>query len=231
MIVLLSWHYFSRLWCVYEWAAFLVWHEPRNVRLSVDLMMRPGTIDLYVDSVRSFSVSGAECFNEADRPLLLKKIDAYYNSIEDFEKFVKGTAIALFARFAARPAGRSKNDADDLFMPWVNLAKELGFDRLQSNLLRAEPKLWKEMTRTGQLYISNGPDDCATTHAVATFSRSLTPTSLLAAQTHGESWQGRFLLALESWFEECIVPVLDELRHECVRPELIAERETTVFQV
>ena len=31
MIVLLSWQYFERLWCVYEWAAFLVCHEPTKV--------------------------------------------------------------------------------------------------------------------------------------------------------------------------------------------------------
>ena len=33
MVVLFSWHYFERLWCVFEWACFLVWHEPQSLHV------------------------------------------------------------------------------------------------------------------------------------------------------------------------------------------------------
>lgn len=103
MIVLLSWHYFERLWvercessphdgpmhprrnspvravhaqCVYEWAAFLIHHKPMDISICVEAFMLPGTVPIYVDSIEKLSVKSCECYNEGDRETLRIKVRA-----------------------------------------------------------------------------------------------------------------------------------------------------------
>jgi len=205
---------------VYEWAAFLVCQNPMNVRMCADMMLRGSTVHLYTSCLRGFSVAAAECFNEEDRPVLLNKIDMYYTSVEAFEKFVRGTAIALLARCAAVPAGRSQLEADEVYSPWAPLAQELGFARLVDVLEAAEPGAWKEMTQHAAvdeaLFIES-----IRSSPIRQKSRRFAPRKTAPTETQGASvtWQGRYQRLLDLWFEELAIPVLDDLRRECVRPE------------
>mmetsp|Transcript_27329 Transcript_27329/g.62999 ORF Transcript_27329/g.62999 Transcript_27329/m.62999 type:complete len:658 (-) Transcript_27329:106-2079(-) len=213
MVVLMTWHYFSRLWCVYEWASFLVYHHPSSVRLTVDFTMRPDTVHLFIDSVKNFTVASAECHKPDDRPMLMKKIKDYYVSAKAFEKFVKCTAIALFARFAARPAGRSSGDAEELFWPWVHLAEEQGFSELVEALVVADPHRWKQLTKTTTISTDEIFDKEISTPAMRV------KRSASASAELDDSWQGRFIKALDVWFDEVVCPVLDRLQVECVHPQ------------
>ena len=89
MVVLLSWQYFERLWCVYEWAAFLVYHDAKKVQICVDAFMRPASKQLYLDSIEIFSVGNAKCYHEPDRQVLKDKVAEYYVSEEAFELFAR----------------------------------------------------------------------------------------------------------------------------------------------
>ena len=89
MVVLFTWQYFERLWCVYEWAAFLIYHDPEDVSILVDVFHRSSSQQLYIDSVENFSALTSKCYNEDDRKLLNEKIDEYYISNESFARFAQ----------------------------------------------------------------------------------------------------------------------------------------------
>merc|ERR550537_1415480 len=53
-IVLLSWQYFTRLWCIYEWACFLRLHHPLDIQVNLGcdafLKARPDeTLPVYLE--------------------------------------------------------------------------------------------------------------------------------------------------------------------------------------
>lgn len=144
MVVLLSWHYFSRLWCVYEWAAFLVYHDPSHVRICADAFLRPATRDKYVEAIREFSVDKAHCHDEADRLRLKAKVKEYYISEQHFEDFARGTAIALMALHCARKASRCEHAYEEDYIPWIQLAAELGYEGLAKTLCAADPIAWRK---------------------------------------------------------------------------------------
>lgn len=45
LVVVFTWAYFRRLWCVYEWACFLVFHDPVDLILSTETAYRASTED------------------------------------------------------------------------------------------------------------------------------------------------------------------------------------------
>lgn len=138
LVVLCSWSYFSRLWCVYEWACFLVFHEPEDVILCIDAFYRPNTELLYLEAVRDFQVAKCQCFSESDREVLTTKIQDYYGSEANFEHFLKFTVIALCGRSLAR---RHFSSSFGL-QRWVELAEASGFDDLATALKLATPDEW-----------------------------------------------------------------------------------------
>eukprot|EP00445_Apocalathium_hangoei_P043351 CAMPEP_0203974032 /NCGR_PEP_ID=MMETSP0359-20131031/99895_1 /ASSEMBLY_ACC=CAM_ASM_000338 /TAXON_ID=268821 /ORGANISM="Scrippsiella Hangoei, Strain SHTV-5" /LENGTH=607 /DNA_ID=CAMNT_0050912205 /DNA_START=98 /DNA_END=1917 /DNA_ORIENTATION=+ len=139
MIVLLTWHYFSRLWCVYEWAAFLAYHDAKNLRNSVETFMRPASRDLYLNAIPNISIQHCKCHDEKDRVVLKQKIVQYYVSEDAFENFAKGTAVAMMAMTVAQIAGRSDFLFETEFVPWIKLAYDIGQNDLANALLHADP--------------------------------------------------------------------------------------------
>mmetsp|Transcript_129054 Transcript_129054/g.252724 ORF Transcript_129054/g.252724 Transcript_129054/m.252724 type:complete len:374 (+) Transcript_129054:2-1123(+) len=202
MIVVLTWEYFSRLWCVYEWAAFLVYHDPSNVRICVDNFLRTDTLQFFVESIENFEMSKAECYNDADRDVLKMKVAKYYNSEEDFNRFARGTAVAMIAATSVRRASRSAKAYEEQFMPWIHLAVKLGFHDLADELREARPLQWRE-----------GAREAATSAAAECGGRSRT------------TWQGIFGQTIERWFKHDLKPELEHLRRQCVRPEILEDMD------
>mmetsp|Transcript_68405 Transcript_68405/g.154916 ORF Transcript_68405/g.154916 Transcript_68405/m.154916 type:complete len:727 (+) Transcript_68405:62-2242(+) len=140
LIVIFCWHYFTRLWCVYEWACFLVYHEPEDVTMAGECFYRSCTEQRFLDEVRDFKVSNCQCFVAADRIILSEKIREYYVDDKAFEHFLKFTVIALAGRCLALRAARSRHR----FERWAVLAEECGFHELAAGLGSANPAAWRE---------------------------------------------------------------------------------------
>lgn len=197
LVVLCTWKYFSRLWCVYEWAAFLAYHDPRDVHLSVEAFLRPGSRALFLEAVENISAKHCECYDEADRQTLLSKVSEYYVSEDAFEQFAKGTAVALMAVAASRMSTNSEADYNAEFLPWVDLAERLGQRRLAQALRFADPVGWKARA----------------------FAEADAETNALGAVASG--WRQQFAASCQAWIEKDILPVLQELKIQSVKPEVL----------
>eukprot|EP00931_Biecheleriopsis_adriatica_P044756 TRINITY_DN25630_c0_g1_i1.p1 TRINITY_DN25630_c0_g1~~TRINITY_DN25630_c0_g1_i1.p1 ORF type:complete len:670 (+),score=152.96 TRINITY_DN25630_c0_g1_i1:132-2141(+) len=144
MCVVFTWTYLDRLWCVYEWACVLVHKEPSKVFMQTELFVKEETLPLYIETVRYFALGRTKCFIESDRAILKAKIRDEYVSEEAFEKLVQATAIALMARSMAFRAGRSAEMHKRFFIPWVQLANDLGMCDLANALGRSNSGQWRK---------------------------------------------------------------------------------------
>lgn len=160
LIVLLAWNYFSRLWCVYEWACFLVLHHPLNVEIGLDAFLkhRPDeTLPLFIQSIEDISVQKCQCFKEDDRSILEGKVFHYYQgdtkseSFSSFERFAKYTAISLMAKEIIVWRASADEAAELAWLqPLRDLASRLGFSHLHQALQAARPAIWfKQCHRVG----------------------------------------------------------------------------------
>jgi len=193
MIVLLTWHYFSRLWCVYEWAAFLAYHEAKSLRISVETFMRPASRDLYLKAIPNISIQHCKCHDETDRVVLKQKIVQYYISEDAFENFAKGTAVAMMAVTVAEIAGRSDFEFETEFFPWIRLAYDIGQNDLANALLQADPVAWRKSA--GLEFVVVGSE---------AGNRRL-----------------KFQEKLNEWFDSYVQPVLTSLKLRSVKPEAL----------
>jgi len=194
--VMFTWEYFTRLWCVYEWASFLVFIDPTDVDICVDVFMRPASQKLLVESVAGFSLDKAQCYRESDRAILMAKVREYYHSERAFEDFARGTAVALLALAGCRKASRGETEHEDNFTSWVELADRLGYSKLASALRTADPRGWRS--------IAQGEG--------GSIGKSLGSGSRV--------WQQHFSELMEAWFLREVMPVLKELKTTAVRPEV-----------
>eukprot|EP00930_Biecheleria_cincta_P052335 TRINITY_DN3759_c0_g1_i2.p1 TRINITY_DN3759_c0_g1~~TRINITY_DN3759_c0_g1_i2.p1 ORF type:complete len:674 (+),score=92.77 TRINITY_DN3759_c0_g1_i2:329-2350(+) len=147
MIVLLSWSYFSRLWCVYEWACCLVFHEPENLLICAESFYRETTEDKFLHAIRYFSVDACQCSDQRDRCVLEQKIHDYYGSRNNFERFLQISVIAITARSLAARGARCKLGLSK----WVQLADDLGFHELAEALRVADPVAWRRHALEGKV--------------------------------------------------------------------------------
>lgn len=147
MIVLFSWSYFSRLWCVYEWACCLVFHEPENLLICAESFYREATEDRFLHAIRNFSVDACQCSDPRDRHVLEQKIHDYYGSRENFERFLRISVIAITARSLAARGARCELGLSK----WVQLASDLGFHELAEALHAADPVAWRRHALEGKV--------------------------------------------------------------------------------
>lgn len=130
MIVLASWNYFSRLWCVYEWVCGLLIHSAMEIEILADPFIRDSTVDTYLFCIRNFSVAKCYCNNENDQQTLIDKVHSYYKSVSDFERFFQFSVIVCFTRcLVKRRTGKSGT-----LKPWIELAAACGFKDLALEL-------------------------------------------------------------------------------------------------
>jgi len=140
MVVIFTWSYLERLWCVYEWACFLVFHEPHDLVICAESLYRAGTEERFMESVRRFSVEKSQCTDPQDRTILEQKISEYYGCSENFERFLRVSVIAIIGRCLASRGARNRTGLCN----WVALADELGFKDLANGLRLADPDAWRQ---------------------------------------------------------------------------------------
>ena len=195
LLVILTWGYFKRLWCVYEWCCFLHRFNPLKVSLCVNAFLRPSTLALYVDSIENFRVANAGCAVETDRVILKDKIIQYYKSISHFEMFLKATATALMARVGILRAGFKPYTYDVEYMPWVDLAGRLRMNELKGVLLTARPEEWASNAKQA----------------------SASATTRISIGVGSRAWVEQFQASIDEWFEEKVTPILDVIKGDCIR--------------
>jgi hypothetical protein len=205
LIVLLSWNYFSRLWCLYEWACFLVSHPATMVCVRMVPFPNLENQRFWIDAVANLRVEKAACFDPRDREVLFRKVGQYYRgasiaeSCKSFERFVQFSAVALLATHMAEFI-TEKRLLDMWFTPWLDLAKRLNFP----GLVRALQQL-------------AAPADLATHLPVVCYWH-------FEAVQEGDP--AFFHRRLSIWFAREVFPLLDAEKQRAVRPEalhLVAE--------
>lgn len=131
MVAVLTWSYFDRMWCAYEWVCFLACHEPGKVTICIDSFLRTGTLPLFIESIRNFRIEDCKCFCAADRKVLEEKIQIYFASPAGFDIFLKFTAISIIVRDLAV---RRYAYGTECIFPWARLAEDCKFRMLASKL-------------------------------------------------------------------------------------------------
>lgn len=176
MVVIFTWSYLERLWCVYEWACFLVFHEPHDMVICAESLYRVGTEERFLESVRRFSVEQSQCTDPEDRKVLEQKIKEYYGCCENFERFLRVSVIAIIGRCLAARGARSKTGLCN----WVALADDLGFQDLADGLRLADPAAWRQQALDEVETSNTDLQSCIKAQSDAWFADHITP--ILAAE-------------------------------------------------
>jgi hypothetical protein len=214
LLVILAPHYFTRLWCCVEWAAFLILHEPSQVSLVCEAFMHEGMRAAYVDQIEHFSVAHADCHDPADRSVLLEAVRCRYTSSGAFERYVRATAVALVAVEMARSGSHSSRQRTELFLPWVQLAERLGEAPLAATLSSPDILRWRIEAVAEAAAASAAPSPPR--------SRETSTRGITERRSQYSSWQTIFGARVLRWCEAEVYPCLDEIKRACVRPELLS---------
>eukprot|EP00947_MAST-08B_sp_MAST-8B-sp1_P006532 g6532.t1 len=204
IVVILTWSYFSRLWCVYEWAGFLANCDINKLQICADAFMRPSSMPFYIAAVENFSVAACKCAVESDRAILMEKLANHYASIDDFEEFVKTTAIAVLALNGLKKSARGGEGRSE-FDPWVELAERLGFKNLVAALNTAAPMDWRAQAMGHDAGAGKTTDEEKKEDAL---------NDVLGSAARG--WRHRFGLRADQWFADQVSPVLNEIKGRAV---------------
>lgn len=168
---------------------------------------------LYLDAVRHFSLKKAKCHKDSDRKLLEQKISQEYVSVEAFETLMRATVIAFMARSMAYPAGRAPKLETRFYVPWVDLATELGFDDLALALASIQTREWRRIASSGSWLekyaedIRNLEEPCMD----GSFSQLKTAVDLHTVKSV------EYHKVVVEWFDKEVTPILIQLRKDaCV---------------
>ncbi|KAG8457187.1 hypothetical protein KFE25_004404 [Diacronema lutheri] len=209
MIVLFTWDFFARLWCVYEWALFLVLHDAEHVQLCVDFFLNERTLPRYVEAIRAFRFADARTFYESDIELVRQRVEAMYHSIEHFERFVQLAAIVHVAVAVAKRTGLTHDptSAESDLLVWAHLAAELGLAQLADVLSRARPAAWLKHAEPA------GRDDAFRSGGIA----------------GDRTWRAHLSTRVDSWFRRELRPLLALSRSRSVRPAFLNAKSPSPY--
>lgn len=101
LLAVVSLHFFSRLWCILEYATFLIDVAPAYRRLDFvihESLMMPLEWNQIVNSVSTFSLGALRCGTDMDHPELWRELEVLVVSSDGFERFIQATAFALLTR-------------------------------------------------------------------------------------------------------------------------------------
>ncbi|KAG8463276.1 hypothetical protein KFE25_004787 [Diacronema lutheri] len=202
MIVLFTWDFFERLWCVYEWALFLVLHDTEHVQLCVDFFLSERTLQRYVAAIREFKLARARTYYASDLELIRERIEAMYQSVEHFERFVQLAVIVHVAVVLAKrasPIPEAASAENDLLV-WARLAAELGFAQLADVLARARPAAWLA-------------------HAAPAEGGGVS--ARMRWMVGGKTWRAHLAGRVDSWYQRELKPLLRASRALAVRPAFL----------
>jgi len=150
----LYWHFFSRLWCVMEWATFLADAAPdyRRARLVIhEELLQNRNWDRITESVLAFSLSTLRSGNDQDHPELWQDLEALMVSSLGFERFIQVTAYALLVRYLLLRCTRhclafgTDSDCTRKWNTIIDSCKKLKLNGLARGLGSARPKHWWQL--------------------------------------------------------------------------------------
>lgn len=221
LLLLLVPDYPKRLWCLYELSIKIALSDPGKVHVGMVEFIREGIpFDKYLDSIRDISVAAAQCWVQADREMLADKIDQFYTSTEDFERFSKFSLLALVAmniastKYSVRPR--------ESLAKLCSLSEELQFHELAEAIKMAPDP------RTG-MFIQMVLPLCALLSTLYVFfvaiddyalRRATMPITALAVVLLSFVFAGyNFEKArARRWFKSHILPLLNVERKVALRP-------------
>lgn len=216
LVPVVTWNYFGRLWPLVEWAIFCSRVGVDKVHLAADFFTKPALVEFH-RALSSLSIEGAECHNPSDRRWLLSFLEREFTctskyvtpcfqkvtkgvlmavkertvDFEPLERYIRATAVAIFARQAARTASRRLKCDDE--SGWIGLADSLGLSELHGALKRCKCWEWHQVAQS----------DAGVSQ----------PEGSLAAAVE-LAYQAR----VEAWWADFILPVLEDERRRALRP-------------
>jgi len=143
-VCLMSTQYFSRLWCLYEFACACMKREDIDtiVVANACLAFFESERIAIAESIVKLSVANSSCFDPLDKALITDKIQTEFASTSAFERFVKFSSCALAARSAIFWA---VEHYDRWLWLWSDTARQCGFVKLAAVLTEVDvPALRKE---------------------------------------------------------------------------------------
>ena len=188
--------------CVYEWALFLVLHDTEHVQLCVDFFLSERTLQRYVAAIREFKLARARTYYTSDIGLMRERIEAMYQSVEHFERFVQLAVISLIAVVVAKrasPIPEAASAENDLLV-WARLAAELGFAQLADVLARARPAAWLA-------------------HAAPAEGGGVS--ARMRWMVGGKTWRAHLAGRVDSWYQHELKPLFCASRALAVRPAFL----------
>jgi hypothetical protein len=159
VMILMSTHYFSRLWCIFEFCCACKLRKDLNTVIvsNACLAFFESERDKIQGCIQSISVKGSTCFDLADRALIENKITLEYKSFAHFERFSKFAAIAMCAKSAVFPAIECYSS---WLTDWADCAVCCGYDELAKKLYAVDTVGLREKV------FSNVPDNPAETQCL-----------------------------------------------------------------
>lgn len=147
MLMLVGTSYFTRLWCIYEFACACELRSDLSTIIisNTCLAFFESERDAIVNAIYHVSVKNSNCFDPRDRVMIEEKVQEGFKNFESFERFTKFSACALCAKACAFWAAENY---DAWLSQWGDLARRCNFADL-AQVIEEFPvqKLRSEMYR------------------------------------------------------------------------------------